>query len=525
MVKDTADSRKARAKAQASSSIPKAVNSTSHLPSLAQGNASEYGSTSDKTEHVRQAFLALGAPAVSADEMRRLCKGPLADALLFMAEHLRGRAEVNLARQAIQQAREAGPSNRGSDGQQTEFIKVKHATARLNGANNDFKEAETQLNSRLESILKSQREVDRLQVALDNKRKVLLLLQILDRKETLRSSRFKEVDRLMDQHRRVEARQLSCFLSVMYSVFIVTFSQIDEACIPAKATSEVKQKWPTKHIRAEYTQDVLAALQAYHIRLARSSASSGNHRHGAEAQRNASEARLRAALEGHCDEDIIEECQEVAQNRAVQNNRYKSPLPPSQPSDMIDGTLMDGMHARILSAFDELTEPELLRSLQEEVRALEGYVDVFRGSIMQADAQVPHEHLMDEGKSWRQTLQDVRADIERTHSTDSFLRFTTLLDSSALHDLRQAAKVEESIGESQSMPSIRGGPNIFANTHTGSAHLSATYQANQAQVNNRNSTLLARKLEKAKIGDELGRQIETLIAEKDIVAAMSGSSK
>ncbi|KAH9831662.1 uncharacterized protein C8Q71DRAFT_781882 [Rhodofomes roseus] len=507
MVKDTADSRKARAKAQVSSSIPKAVNSTSHLPPLAQGNASEYGSTSDKTERVRQAFLALGAPAISADEMRRLCKGPLADALLFMAEHLKGRAEVNLARQAIQQAREAGPSNRGSDGQQTEFIKVKHATARLNGANNDFKEAEAQLNIRLESILKSQREIDRLQVALDNKRKVLLLLQILERKETLRSSRFKEVDRLMDQH-RADASKL-----------------IDEACIPAKATSEVKQKWPTMHIRAEYTQDVLAALQAYHIRLARSSASSGNHRHGAEAQRNASEARLRAALEGHCDEDIIEECQRVAQNRAVQNNRYKSPLPPSQPSDMIDGTLLDDMHARIsekeeklqrllhqiahlesectrscqsLSAFDELTEPELLRSLQEEVRALEGYVDVFRGSIMQADAQVPHEHLMAEGKSWRQTLQDVRADIERTHSTDSFLRSTTLLDPSALHDLRQAAKVEESI---------------------------ATYQANQAQVNNRNSTLLARKLEKAKIGDELGRQIETLIAEKDIVAAMSGSSK
>lgn len=57
----------------------------------------------DKSEYIRNALLDLGAPSISLEEMHRLCKGPLGDALLFMAEHMRGRSEVNQARTAIQQ--------------------------------------------------------------------------------------------------------------------------------------------------------------------------------------------------------------------------------------------------------------------------------------------------------------------------------------------------------------------------------------------------------------------------------------
>ena len=56
-----------------------------------------------KSEYIRNSLLALGAPSISAEEMRRLCKGPLGDALFFVAEHMKGRAEVNQARATIQQ--------------------------------------------------------------------------------------------------------------------------------------------------------------------------------------------------------------------------------------------------------------------------------------------------------------------------------------------------------------------------------------------------------------------------------------
>ena len=53
----------------------------------------------------------------------------------------------------------------------------------------------------------------------------------------------------------------------------------------------------------------------------------------------------------------------------------------------------------------------------------------------------------------------------------------------------------------------------------------AAYRTRQDQVNERNTSLLRRKLEKAKYGDALGTQIERLVSEKDVVASLSGSSK
>ncbi|KAH9928337.1 uncharacterized protein B0H18DRAFT_1000853 [Fomitopsis serialis] len=500
MVKETDETRRARAKAQASSHLPRAVVGTSHSSSPPQVATSD-GLGGGRIEYIRQAFHALGAPSVSADDMRRLCKGPLADALLFMAEHMKGRAKVNQARQTIQQMREAGPSSGvSSEGQQTDFMKAKHATARLIGAKNEFKEARSQLDSRLELVSKSQRELERLQVLLDAKRRSLFLLQVLEKKETIRSSRIKEVDRLMGQL-QTEAVKLTGDVPV---------------------TNTATQGRPTKRIRAEHTQDVLAA---YHIRLAGSNTSSNDHRHGAEARRKASEARLREALGKRTEEDLVEKCQRIARTRAERSLRYESPVP-ARASDELDDTLLDDMHARIsekeeklqhllneiadleracakiiqsLSAFDELTRPELSRSLEEEVKAVEGYVDVLRHSIMQSgDMQGAHEDPIIEGKSWRQALQDVQADIEQAHAKGTFARSTLLLDTSAIRDSAQTTRIEELI---------------------------ASHQAHQAHVNERNSSLLARKLEKAKIGDALGQQIEKLLAEKDTVIAMSGSSK
>lgn len=51
---------------------------------------------------IQQWLTDIDAPSFSTEELNRLCKGSLADALLFLSEHLRGRREVAQCRVAIQ---------------------------------------------------------------------------------------------------------------------------------------------------------------------------------------------------------------------------------------------------------------------------------------------------------------------------------------------------------------------------------------------------------------------------------------
>lgn len=54
---------------------------------------------------------------------------------------------------------------------------------------------------------------------------------------------------------------------------------------------------------------------------------------------------------------------------------------------------------RQLFAFDELTRPALRESLREEVKDIDGYVDLMRLSIMQsADVDRPHDDSIVGGK-------------------------------------------------------------------------------------------------------------------------------
>lgn len=55
----------------------------------------------DPSQPVLAAFIALGAPPIPPDEFKRLYRGPFADALLFISEHMRGREAVAVARGQI----------------------------------------------------------------------------------------------------------------------------------------------------------------------------------------------------------------------------------------------------------------------------------------------------------------------------------------------------------------------------------------------------------------------------------------
>ena len=50
---------------------------------------------------VHAALNAIGAPIVETEEFLRLYRGSLADALLFVSEHIKGRRHVALARAEI----------------------------------------------------------------------------------------------------------------------------------------------------------------------------------------------------------------------------------------------------------------------------------------------------------------------------------------------------------------------------------------------------------------------------------------
>lgn len=52
---------------------------------------------------IQDALILLGAPHIEREEFGRVFHGPLADVLVFLSEHIRGRKEVALARHRIHQ--------------------------------------------------------------------------------------------------------------------------------------------------------------------------------------------------------------------------------------------------------------------------------------------------------------------------------------------------------------------------------------------------------------------------------------
>lgn len=52
---------------------------------------------------IQDALILLGAPHIEREEFSRVYHGPLAEALAFVSEHMKGRKEVTLARHRIHQ--------------------------------------------------------------------------------------------------------------------------------------------------------------------------------------------------------------------------------------------------------------------------------------------------------------------------------------------------------------------------------------------------------------------------------------
>ncbi|KAF8880551.1 hypothetical protein BD779DRAFT_1548875 [Infundibulicybe gibba] len=130
-------------------------------------------------------------------QFKRLYHGPLADALLFLSVHMKGRADVALARQQIHQLREM----RAKSG-------IKHPNDVTRSAADKASAAlyKKELDNEQVALIAPQAEIDGLERRLNDKRRVQMLLDALEQKEKLRIRRFREMKLLIEEQRKSTTR-------------------------------------------------------------------------------------------------------------------------------------------------------------------------------------------------------------------------------------------------------------------------------------------------------------------------------
>ncbi|OBZ74286.1 hypothetical protein A0H81_05623 [Grifola frondosa] len=430
--------------------------------------------TSDRTYEL---LRLVGAPEMSSEDFSRLYKGPLADALLFVAEHLVGRKKTAATRLAIHQMRDNGDLNpraqdRGSD---VGYTSAKRAAARLISARNDLDNAQSSLRGQQQLLRDLQRGADQLQAEYEEKRLTSVLLSVLETKENIRRTKSTEIARLTES--------------------------LKKECIASSA-----------------------ALHAHHICLSRLATHS--RAPDIQSQLTANESRLRTAIarsmgKSNDDQQVVstyEQCLQSARARATENLRYQSPLTAASIGSLDEQTDLNHMLRQVaeqeidlqhlsdrtvalglscahslqaVTTFTQTTATALRHMLQEQAAAAQGHVDVLRLSIIHRvranSGQMPQGSSESESARY-QTLKDVEDAVEHTNKIIRFLQGITLNDPS-LPSTSDAAKL-------------------------------ADFSEEQAEVGIRLKKLLTRKLEKARAGDVLVADVERLIAEVGTVAGM-----
>ncbi|KAF8201162.1 hypothetical protein K438DRAFT_1965684 [Mycena galopus ATCC 62051] len=143
------------------------------------------------------ALSALGAP-LTLDEYTRLFNGPLADVLTFLSEHLVGRHAAASARTTLFLAQESQTKSQLKQPATTRS-RADKATARLAAAKTSSVVYATQLEELQEKTQASTARLATLQRQLDTKRRILLLLKVLEAKHTLKTQRIETLRRKIDE--------------------------------------------------------------------------------------------------------------------------------------------------------------------------------------------------------------------------------------------------------------------------------------------------------------------------------------
>ncbi|KAF8066760.1 hypothetical protein FPV67DRAFT_1496336 [Lyophyllum atratum] len=458
-------------------------------PSSHRDHPQSSSPTSDPS-HVHASLLALGAPPISLEEFTRLYKGPFADVMLFMSDHIKGRRAVARDRHRIQQIRETRAKShlRPADG--ATRSPVDRSLASWCAAQRAAEVSRTQLGEKQVALAQLHSKAAELKESLANKHRVALLLRVLEEKEKVRIERFQEMTRVMDALRRT-AEERSSFKSHAPSLDLPSLPPLP---------------------RISLTQETLTNLHAYRIRLARITQTDHE-----PSSLLTSRLRSRIAKLTGPDldtEQVLQKYCAVARARAERALKYrdhrlsasntvsreeleeklavnrtrKKELQRSSDNAVALGFLCEHL-INSISVFLEQTSPILRSSIEEETSLAKGYVDVVRllisarveGKVMKArfieDVQracrirVPNEPDA--------ILQEVERFLERSHQRSSFLRSVKSLQAPSQSSEEEA--------------------------------LIRTYQMGFESVEDRALKLLTRKVDKAVLGDSLVGDVETLL--------------
>ncbi|EDR10199.1 uncharacterized protein LACBIDRAFT_325881 [Laccaria bicolor S238N-H82] len=411
----------------------------------------------DRAARIQSSLQALGAPHLSQEEFSSVFTGPFADILLFINEHMKGRQGVARLRGQIHSMREE---------------RKKSNIRRPDDALRSVAD-------KAASVLSAARKTT------ERKRKILMMLQVLEKRESLRVKRFEELGRLL-----VDLR-----------------TAMQDSKSPVRQTANLPTtnaplsdgfRLNITRTRTSHTRETLANWQAYHIRLSRLIQDRNNRQAETELVHRLKEA-VSKRQPGSDADATIEDLGAVARTRAKRKTRYRSQLA-SQPvitkTDLqyieegnkakvqqiqlqLDKsnalTFVSEHHIRVISTFMETTSHIIRSSLEEKGAKKDGLVDQLMGLICALPA-AEDDHCEQFALSVRETV-GMRGNFRLKGSSENV----------SFPSCNYVAKAEMADEDS--------------------------YHADAKKSQERASKLLTRKVEKAEMGLSLVQDIEDLMRE------------
>ncbi|KAJ7705422.1 hypothetical protein B0H17DRAFT_1326225 [Mycena rosella] len=455
----------------------------------------------------------LGAP-ITLEDYTRIYKGPLADALQFLAEHVVGRQAAANARASLFLAQEERAKSNLKQPDTTRSSGDK-AVARLSSAKKSSTLYTSQLGDAEAKAHATRAQADGLQKKLDEKRRLLLLLQVLEAKQSLRTKRIEEMTRMIEDLRRENCQcwpvsemgnRRPPMPSLVSTHFQITPFQNPPEMKPTEALSS----------RVSNTRDAVAGLHNYTIRLSRFLKSPAPGEGTFRLQR----AIARRLGPGHpetaqaldqcilyartlADQKLQPNLQTQSANiRELEAKTHSNQEKAQKLQKLADLStalrLLCEHHVSSIADFTENASHPLRRSLQEESRLSKDHVDISRAAIA--------------------------SDNRLAKLSENPLSFLTLVT--------QACRMQGSVGARAILAEVE---RIIRHAHRRASLLDAgrlprpagvdpslidEYRSTTDAAHDRATKLLTRKAEKAVMGRSLASDVEALLRESRVALGL-----
>ncbi|EPQ56016.1 hypothetical protein GLOTRDRAFT_138703 [Gloeophyllum trabeum ATCC 11539] len=422
-------------------------------------------------------FHELGAPELSHRDLERLNKGRFGDAMLFLCEHMRGREETRNARRRLHNLEEdRHKSSLRAPQINSAIADVKKSQSSMIGARHEVTDLHASIDKRQKALSELDNEISSLRQRIQDKRAIDLMLNLLEKKAVIRVQRLQGLTELLEKLRK-------------------DVSQRPTQDVPEtpSALTEVADPTPT----ASQMRDTLSVLRAHHVHLSKSDLPK---------VKVEVEVRLRRSIARilHSPEDskevrlTTEKVVHAAEIRALKKlaaATASAELSKARADELASGIIskqaklqrlsdttlalahLSAEHAVFISTFAESTSRALHSSLEAESKAVTGHVDVLQWDISKARS-------LPKPNSFRTEICQVLGLPERT--TSEML----------LTAVEKLARQEEEA-------------------------VLAGHGADEKRVLDHSTQLLTRKIEKAKKGEALVKDVKKTVREADKIASLA----